>query len=1096
MSIPTQRNSSFTAEYTPDGRQLLNQGVAEGVTNTPAPPPPPPPPTVAPGPVSLFQITEIKTSSLTASWGDSTSGDPAASFTPMYRVQGTGTWIEMPALAASVHAYSFFGLSSNVPYELAIKSTNSAGNIISTIIVGTTLPSVTTTPPGQVIGVGITSSTSNSITTQYSAPTGGAAVDDYIVEYKQSVSGTWLIFPDGVSSATSALVSGLIPLTSYDIRITAYNNVSGLGQPSAVVTGTTGAAATVVPNAPTVSSQNQAQGPGTITINIAPATTGQPATSYIWERKLSSASVWTAAATNTSTSYMYTGLTGATNYDFRITPVNAAGNGAALVVSNVFIAPTAAPTKVTGVTALSLTTSSIRLTWDANPANQFVTSYKILYRVVGQLPFTEVSLVLPATPGDELNISPLQPATAYEFLVQAFNAYNNGINSGGPTSDLFATSTLNNSAYTATNLGIGVNWSDAGDPQDPGVALPRTPQQSYWTLTGRTNPPLWMNKSWIQIVRLPFNWEAIQPTTFGPLDATEFANLKASVTLLLSKGKKILVDCHNFGRHNGFVLGSATLPTSALADLWVKLAGDAVWKNNQNVFFNLMNEPAIPLTAKLVEAQNLACAAIRNTGATNPIVASGNFWSGARNWTLKEPNPTQPYNEKGQQAPNYNDGDWAVCVDFSSAEKMHEVYDPGHNLWWDVHQYFDSANAGGSNTVDNIVSPATLTSWMDRVTTWARTYGQRCILGETGGGDAAAVKTAVDTIRAYVAANSDVWGGIVWWPASWRMQYAGATTPPIQNMYKEDQQPGFISNQEYWIQGLNPPGGGVVYPTKAQINMLPVSNTLGAATAPNRANIGGWVLSDNPWGVDNSDGTGALPNGWSVQVGANALSDGSISTRIIWNFPTTTPNKDTGPEITAFPEIYLGDENGVAPQSTDTYFPRAIASIGNLKLQSVFDASSTSAGEGQLTLDLFISTNGVNTITGNIELMIPNQPFGGYGVPNSPAGAIAGRTGESTGRNMSFYVGRHTIGGVQYDALIHPLGDSGRNWRFWVLEPVTFPAVQVHDLKAILNWAIAQGYINASAVVYAVPLGVETRPRMTRASSGDILYNTKWIERT
>lgn len=936
-------------------------------------------------------------------------------------------------------------------------------------------------PLGQVTALQVTAVTSTTLGLAWVDPNSTVAITDHRIEYRVQGAASYTVFPAGVVAGQTATLTGLTQLTSYDIRVTAIHGTSGAGTPSISITGTTGAAASAVPNVPTLSSTNQAGGPGTFTLNIAAATTGQPATSFQWEYKLATASTWTPAAQNALLSHTFTGLTGARDYNFRVIPINAAGAGAILTV-NAFVNPTVAPSKVTGVTALAQTNSSILITWNPNTnVDQAVTKYTIDYREVGTTPFTTATLNLPSTPNDQLNITPLSPAKSYEFYVYAWNTVSNS-----PSSDLFVTSTVNNAAYTSTNLGIGVNWSDAGDPV---ATLPRSPQQSFWTITGRTNPPLWLNsRSWIQLVRLPFNWEAIQPTPFGPLDTTEFNNLKSSVTALLGMGKKILVDCHNFGRHNGFVLGSATLPTSALADLWGKLAGDPAWKDNQNVFFNLMNEPAIPLTVKLVESQNLTCIAIRNTGATNPIVASGNFWSGCRNWTLKDPNPTALYNEKGQQAPGYTDDDWAVCTDFSSAEKMHEVYDPGHNLWWDVHQYFDVSNMGGSNTIDSVVSPATLTSWLDRVTTWARTYGQRCILGETGGGDAAAIKTAVDTVRAYIAANADVWGGIIWWPASWRMQYAGATVPPIQNMYREDLQPGFISNQEYWIRGLTPPGGGVTYPTKAQINMLPASNTVADATDPSRANIGGFTISDNPWGVDNSDGTGNLPNGWNVQVGANALTDGSISTRIIWNFPTTTPGKDSGPEITAYPEIWMGDENGAAPQSPDTFFPRSVGSITTCTVDIKYDPTSTTSGEGQLVLDNWYRNPAGTTI---LECMIVVRPHGGYGVPNSPAAAVAGRTGEATGRNMTNYVGsRVTIGGIAYDICRNPAGYMNA-WAMYIFIPATFPDAMSFDIKAINNWLVADGIINASTVMYALANGDEIRPRMTRPSSGDILFNTK-----
>ena len=70
----------------------------------------------------------------------------------------------------------------------------------------------------------------------WAAATGGVgSITDYIVEYKQSSSGTWLTFNDGVSTSTSATMTGLANDVSYDFRVSAES--SGLlGSASSTVT--------------------------------------------------------------------------------------------------------------------------------------------------------------------------------------------------------------------------------------------------------------------------------------------------------------------------------------------------------------------------------------------------------------------------------------------------------------------------------------------------------------------------------------------------------------------------------------------------------------------------------------------------------------------------------------------------------------------------------------------------------------------------------------------------------------------------------------------------------------------------------------------
>lgn len=88
--------------------------------------------------------------------------------------------------------------------------------------------------------------TSSTVPLTWSAPVynGGSAITDYIVQYKETISGTWLTFADGTSAATGATVTGLTSSTSYDFRVAAVN-VNGTGPYGDTVTATTDVAAVV-----------------------------------------------------------------------------------------------------------------------------------------------------------------------------------------------------------------------------------------------------------------------------------------------------------------------------------------------------------------------------------------------------------------------------------------------------------------------------------------------------------------------------------------------------------------------------------------------------------------------------------------------------------------------------------------------------------------------------------------------------------------------------------------------------------------------------------------------------------------------------------
>ena len=99
--------------------------------------------------------------------------------------------------------------------------------------------------PGQVTGLALGAPTSTSQPLTWAAPAsnGGNAITDYLIEYKATASGTWLIFSHTASTATAATLTGLTASTSYDARVSAINAI-GTGLVSSTVTGSTTATAT------------------------------------------------------------------------------------------------------------------------------------------------------------------------------------------------------------------------------------------------------------------------------------------------------------------------------------------------------------------------------------------------------------------------------------------------------------------------------------------------------------------------------------------------------------------------------------------------------------------------------------------------------------------------------------------------------------------------------------------------------------------------------------------------------------------------------------------------------------------------------------
>lgn len=187
--------------------------------------------------------------------------------------------------------------------------------------------------PSQVTGLTATAG-NTTVSLSWTAPYfNGAAITDYLIEYKLSSEPTvWTTFSDGVSSGTSATVTGLTNGSSYDFRVSAINSV-GTGTASATSTTT-----------PFVSAPSQVTGltatPDMLSMGLswtAPSANNSPITDYLIEYKLASEpTTWTtwAHTASTATTAFIVGLTSGQSYNFRVSAINAIGTGTASATSS------------------------------------------------------------------------------------------------------------------------------------------------------------------------------------------------------------------------------------------------------------------------------------------------------------------------------------------------------------------------------------------------------------------------------------------------------------------------------------------------------------------------------------------------------------------------------------------------------------------------------------------------------------------------------------------------------------------------------------------------------------------------------------------
>lgn len=173
---------------------------------------------------------------------------PPATQGVAYSAQIKATGLPLPAFSVTAGSLpagltlSAKGLVSGTPTGATSSFTVTATNGVGTDSLNCTL--TVTAAPGAPTGLGATAGDAQ-VALSWTAPvsTGGSAITDYVVEYATDLAGPWTVFADGVSTGTTATVTGLTNGTPYFFRVAAVNSVG---------TGAASGTATATPRAPIV----------------------------------------------------------------------------------------------------------------------------------------------------------------------------------------------------------------------------------------------------------------------------------------------------------------------------------------------------------------------------------------------------------------------------------------------------------------------------------------------------------------------------------------------------------------------------------------------------------------------------------------------------------------------------------------------------------------------------------------------------------------------------------------------------------------------------------------------------------------------------
>lgn len=375
---------------------------------------------------------------------------PFTDFAIQYSSNNGSSWTTFPHTASNATSRTVTGLTNGTSYVFRVAHVAAGATGTYSDPSPAYIPYTTPAAPSGLSGV----RGNTEVALSWSAPTAnnGRAVTDYVVQYSSNNGSTWTTFSDGVSTTTSATVTGLTNGTSYVFKVAAVN-LAGTG------TYTTNSSALIpatVPNAPTGVTGTFGNTSVSLTWT-APATGGSALTDYITQYS-SDGTTWTTFPDGTVSATASSSVTGLTNYAtyyFRVAAVNALGTGAYSTAISVI--PGATPGSV-GTTIANIGSTQIGLSWTINPSGaSSVTDWLVQYSTNNTTWTTFNDGVSTAT---SVTVTGLTNGTLYYFRVAPINPATTG--AFGTSASATPRTTPNAPIFTTLTPGntqIVVSWS-------------------------------------------------------------------------------------------------------------------------------------------------------------------------------------------------------------------------------------------------------------------------------------------------------------------------------------------------------------------------------------------------------------------------------------------------------------------------------------------------------------------------------------------------------------------------------------------------------------------------------------------------------------